>query len=172
LSERSDWRVLLLEAGGEEPQQTDVPAFVPFNWESRFDWQYQTEPDEGYCGGKSCTWNAGKVLGGGSILNGMIYNRGNARSYDEWKEMGKDPARRFTLQYQSIMLYNVRYGKTGESVNMWEKVVVAYFKVLSWRIRGGIEENQCLFRDSERSVQKCEPDMPPAALTFCYRRHA
>ncbi|KDR08567.1 Glucose dehydrogenase [acceptor], partial [Zootermopsis nevadensis] len=90
LSEINDWKVLLLEAGGEEPPQADVPAFIPLNWETRFDWQYQTEPEDGYCGGKSCTWNAGKVLGGGSILNGMIYNRGNARCYDKWKELGND----------------------------------------------------------------------------------
>jgi choline dehydrogenase len=81
--------VLLLEAGGEEPPQADVPAFTPLNWGTRFDWQYETEPDEGYCAGKPCMWNAGKVLGGGSVLNGMVYNRGNGRSYDIWKEMGK-----------------------------------------------------------------------------------
>lgn len=81
--------MLLLEAGGEEPPQTDVPAFIPFNWETRFDWQFETEPDKDYCGGKPCIWNAGKVLGGGSVLNGMIYNRGNGRSYDKWKELGK-----------------------------------------------------------------------------------
>lgn len=81
--------MLLLEAGGEEPPQADVPAFIPFNWESRFDWQYKTEPDGGYCAGKPCIWNAGKVLGGGSVLNGMIHNRGNGQSYDKWKEMGK-----------------------------------------------------------------------------------
>jgi hypothetical protein len=91
LSEISDWNVLLLEAGGEEPSQADVPAFVGLNLGSSFDWQYQTEPHDGYCGGRSCTWNAGKALGGGSVLNGMIYNRGNARSYDSWKELGKDP---------------------------------------------------------------------------------
>jgi choline dehydrogenase-like flavoprotein len=91
LSEIGDWSVLLLEAGEEEPPETDVPAFVGLNLGSRFDWQYQTEPHQGYCGGRSCTWNAGKVLGGGSVLNGMIYNRGNARSYDLWEELGKDP---------------------------------------------------------------------------------
>jgi choline dehydrogenase-like flavoprotein len=91
LSEISDWTVLLLEAGGEEPPQADVAAYIPFSWETSVDWQFQTEPHEGYCGGKSCTWNAGKVLGGGSVLNGMIYNRGNARSYDAWKELGNDP---------------------------------------------------------------------------------
>jgi choline dehydrogenase-like flavoprotein len=90
LSEISNWTVLLLEAGGEEPPQADVPAFGGLNLESRFDWKYQTEPQEGYCGGTSCTWNAGKVLGGGSVLNGMVYNRGNARSYDMWKELGKN----------------------------------------------------------------------------------
>ena len=89
LSEVSHWKVLLLEAGGEEPPQADVPAFIPFNWETRFDWKYETDPDEGYCAGKPCIRNAGKVLGGGSVLNGMVYNRGNARSYDIWKELGE-----------------------------------------------------------------------------------
>jgi choline dehydrogenase-like flavoprotein len=112
LSEISDWRVLLLETGGEEPPQADVPAYIPFNWNTGIDWQYQTEPQEGYCGGRSCTWNAGKVLGGGSVLNGMIYNRGNARSYDSWKELGKGPVVSFdcfVFLYQSLQLQNIEH---------------------------------------------------------------
>jgi choline dehydrogenase-like flavoprotein len=111
LSEISDWRVLLLEAGGEEPPQAGVPAYIPFSWKTSVDWQFQTEPHKGYCGGKSCTWNAGKVLGGGSILNGMIYNRGNARSYDAWKELGKEPVSRLIalccVQFCSYRTQNV-----------------------------------------------------------------
>ncbi|XP_069685351.1 glucose dehydrogenase [FAD, quinone]-like [Periplaneta americana] len=90
LSEEPNWRVLLLEAGGEEYKSADVPGLLSYNLFTNLDWQYKTKPDENYCGGKSCIWNSGKVLGGSSVVNGMIYNRGNALSYDAWKELGNE----------------------------------------------------------------------------------
>lgn len=90
LSEIDEWKVLLLEAGGEEPPALDVPSLRDFAYNSRVDWKYETEPQKGVCGGQPCAWPRGKGLGGTTIFNSMIYNRGNRRDYDHWKNMGND----------------------------------------------------------------------------------
>nr|CAD7392756.1 unnamed protein product [Timema cristinae] len=90
LSEEPSWKVVLLEAGGEEPELADVPAFMPFlqGNTSKLDWAYQTRPDLKSCAGTGCAWPRGKVLGGSSVLNGMLYVRGNRRDYDFWEKLG------------------------------------------------------------------------------------
>lgn len=60
---------------------------------SELDWKYQTAPplDSPYClamNGDQCNWPRGKVLGGSSVLNAMIYVRGNKNDYDNWEQMG------------------------------------------------------------------------------------
>ena len=82
LSEVSNWTVLLLEAGGVENEISDVPALAGYTQQSEFDWKYQTSPptSSGYCLamlGDRCNWPRGKVLGGSSVLNAMVYVRGN-----------------------------------------------------------------------------------------------
>jgi choline dehydrogenase len=89
LSEVSSWKVLLLEAGGEEPYQADIPAFGQNLKLSALDWQYWTQPQNTSCGGAPCQWPRGKVLGGGSTINDMIYNRGNRLDFDYWSELGE-----------------------------------------------------------------------------------
>ncbi|PSN57110.1 hypothetical protein C0J52_01296, partial [Blattella germanica] len=88
LSEIKDWKVLLLEAGGEEPEVQDIPGFYYFLSDIRVDWNYRTEPQEDACAGQPCRWASGKVLGGGSTINAMLYNRGNRRDYDNWQKKG------------------------------------------------------------------------------------
>ena len=89
LSEVEAWNVLLLEAGGEEPLASRIPSFGNNLKLSPLDWQYWTQPQEKACGGQPCQWPRGKVLGGGSAINDMIYNRGNRYDYDTWAELGK-----------------------------------------------------------------------------------
>nr|XP_012146263.1 PREDICTED: glucose dehydrogenase [FAD, quinone]-like [Megachile rotundata] len=58
---------------------------------SNIDWMYRTQPEQHSCRsrrGRSCAWARGKVLGGSSTINYMIYIRGNPRDYDEWAEQG------------------------------------------------------------------------------------
>lgn len=60
---------------------------------SELDWKYQTAPplESPYClamNGDQCNWPRGKVLGGSSVLNAMIYVRGNKNDYDNWEQMG------------------------------------------------------------------------------------
>jgi choline dehydrogenase len=49
------------------------------------DWMYRTEPDPSL-DGREMVWNAGKMLGGGSAINGMVYIRGDRRDYDQWAD--------------------------------------------------------------------------------------
>ncbi|PSN44246.1 Glucose dehydrogenase [FAD, quinone] [Blattella germanica] len=59
LSEISNWSVLLLEAGGEEPFTADVPSFLTYAIGSSMDWGIKTVPQNTSCGGKSCYWPRG-----------------------------------------------------------------------------------------------------------------
>ena len=91
LSENSKWNVLLLEAGGSEPLISDIPALAASFQLTKIDWAYQTEEQEASCYGlinRRSRWPRGKVLGGSSVLNYMLYVRGNARDYDMWAEAG------------------------------------------------------------------------------------
>ncbi|XP_012232576.1 glucose dehydrogenase [FAD, quinone]-like [Linepithema humile] len=91
LSEIEDWNVLLLEAGGDETELSDVPLLAGYLQLSQLDWQYKTEPQDDVClameNGR-CLWPRGKVIGGSSVLNYMLYLRGNKRDYDMWEEQG------------------------------------------------------------------------------------
>ncbi|CAG9861852.1 unnamed protein product [Phyllotreta striolata] len=91
LTEVPEWRVLLLEAGDEEPLAADVPAFAPMLQASSIDWMYATQPSPKSCLARDegrCTWARGKVMGGSSTINYMIYIRGHPDDYDEWERMG------------------------------------------------------------------------------------
>ena len=93
LTEVSDWNVLLLEAGGDPPISTEFPQLLFTIQKSDADWQYQTEPQEFGCLGmkdKRCLWPRGKLLGGTSNLNAMIYTRGNKRDFDGWAAAGNE----------------------------------------------------------------------------------
>ncbi|XP_046386750.1 glucose dehydrogenase [FAD, quinone]-like [Ischnura elegans] len=85
LSELRRWKVLLLEAGGPEPTAAQPPAMY-FNYHgSGIDWDFETEPQEMAClamPGRRCRWPRGKVMGGTSVLNGMMYVRGSPRDFD------------------------------------------------------------------------------------------
>lgn len=94
LSENPKWNVLLIEAGQEEGTMMDVPLFVQFLQRSpKLNWGYKTEPSDSSClamSGKMCNWPRGRVMGGSSVLNYMIYTRGNRYDFDHWAEMGAD----------------------------------------------------------------------------------
>jgi choline dehydrogenase len=89
LSADPDMRVLLLEAGGEDDW---IWIHIPVGYlycigNPRTDWCYRTEPEPGL-NGRSILYARGKVLGGCSSINAMVYMRGQARDYDEWKSLG------------------------------------------------------------------------------------
>ncbi|MGI9221022.1 MAG: choline dehydrogenase [Woeseiaceae bacterium] len=89
LSEDPTVSVLLLEAGGNDPfwdWRIRMPAALayPMNG-TTYSWNYQTEP-EPHLGGRSIHCPRGRVLGGSSSINGMVYIRGHAFDYDRWAE--------------------------------------------------------------------------------------
>lgn len=89
LSERPDLQVALIEAGPRSGGvKTSMPAMVikvvppnPLNW------NYYTEP-QGALRNRALYWPRGRVMGGSSAINGMLYVRGHARDYDEWAQLG------------------------------------------------------------------------------------
>lgn len=89
LTEDGAHSVIVLEFGGTDmgpliqmPAALSYPMNMPF-----YDWGYQTEP-EPHLGGRCLACPRGKVIGGSSSINGMVYVRGHARDFDHWAEQG------------------------------------------------------------------------------------
>ena len=82
-------RVILLEAGGRDLNPwIHIPVgYFKTIHNPNVDWCYKTEPDPGL-NGRSIEWPRGKVLGGSSSLNGLLYVRGQPQDYDRWAQMG------------------------------------------------------------------------------------
>ncbi|RZU32547.1 GMC family oxidoreductase [Blastococcus saxobsidens] len=92
LSEDPSLRVLVLEAGGsDDVLEVKIPAGLYKVWRTRHDWNYTTEEQPGL-GGRTLFWPRGKLLGGSSSINAMIYIRGARADYDEWAELTGDPS--------------------------------------------------------------------------------
>jgi choline dehydrogenase len=89
LSANGKHSVLLLEAG---PKDTNIWIHVPIGYgklfkEKSVNWMYQTEPEPGL-GGRQVFQPRGKVLGGSSSINGLLYVRGQHEDYDRWRQRG------------------------------------------------------------------------------------
>ena len=91
LSADPNLRVLVLEAGGKDDWiWLHIPAGYLFAiGDPRSDWCFRTEPEAGL-NGRSIAYPRGKVVGGSSAINGMIYMRGQAADYDHWRQLGLD----------------------------------------------------------------------------------
>jgi choline dehydrogenase len=89
LSADPDKRVLILEAGGNDNW---IWFHIPVGYlfaigNPRSDWCFKTEPEPGL-NGRSLNYPRGKVIGGSSAINAMIYMRGQAADYDHWRQLG------------------------------------------------------------------------------------
>lgn len=81
-------RVLLLEAGGSDRAlRIRAPGLYNLLWRTSYDWNLLTEPQAG-AHGRRMYWPRGKVLGGTSCLNAMVYIRGHRSNYDDWRDQG------------------------------------------------------------------------------------
>ena len=89
LSEDPGNRVLLLEAGGADrhPLMKMPLAFFPLMRDPKVSWPYRTEP-EPHADNRVLTLPRGKMLGGSSAINGMMYARGHSGDYDQWRQLG------------------------------------------------------------------------------------
>lgn len=89
LSEDPAAKVVLLEAGGED---RNMWIHIPLGFgktfaDRRVNWCFETEPDPG-AAGRAIFWPRGKVLGGSSSINGMVYIRGQHEDFDLWRQLG------------------------------------------------------------------------------------
>ncbi len=90
LSEDPNNTVLLLEAGGpDNGREYQVPLLGWSLQGGQSDWNYQTEPQP-CLQGRQIDWPRGKVLGGSSSINAMVYIRGHRQCYDSWAALGND----------------------------------------------------------------------------------
>ena len=91
LSADSSRSVLLLEAGGRD---TNPWIHIPVGYfrtlhNPKTDWCYKADPDPGL-NGRSLDWPRGKVLGGSSSINGLLYIRGQKEDFDYWRQLGNE----------------------------------------------------------------------------------
>ena len=89
LSESGRYTVALVEAGGRD---TSPWIHIPVGYfktmgNPKMDWSYKTEPDPGL-NGRSINWPRGRVLGGSSSINGLLYVRGQKEDYEHWRQLG------------------------------------------------------------------------------------
>jgi choline dehydrogenase len=91
LTESGQYRVLILEAGGSADRFfIDMPAgFGRLYYDPEVNWCLETEPDPNMKG-RTDYWPRGKVLGGSSAINGMVYIRGQREDFDDWAALGND----------------------------------------------------------------------------------
>lgn len=95
--------VLLLEAGGDDTRpEIFVPSALPALFGTEIDWAYLTEPEPGL-DGRRIYHPRGKVLGGSSAINGMIYIRGNRHDFDRWEAAGNSG-----WGYEHVLPYFIR----------------------------------------------------------------
>lgn len=91
LSEVAGYKVLLLEAGKYETILTDIPLTAAMNQITSSNWGFRAEPNADSCQAyknQSCNWPKGRVVGGTSVLNFIMFNRGHRKDYDGWAASG------------------------------------------------------------------------------------
>ncbi|KAJ8958494.1 hypothetical protein NQ318_002288 [Aromia moschata] len=108
LSEIPEWKILLIEAGEDPSLITDVPVLScgTLLW-TGYNWGYRAEKQDGFCRGcpgQTMNWPHGKVLGGTTIINYMLFTRGNHLDYDKWADMG-NPG----WSYKEVLPYFLKF---------------------------------------------------------------
>ncbi|KAI5725887.1 hypothetical protein M8J77_021304 [Diaphorina citri] len=88
LSEVARWSVAVIEAGGPEPVAAQAPGMY-FTYDgSPIDWSHALVPMTSACLSRNCKYPRGKVMGGTTVLNGLMYCRGDSSDYDEYEKLG------------------------------------------------------------------------------------
>ena len=110
--------VTLVEAGKSDRHiRSRIPALTSAIVQNpAYDWCYQVEPDPSL-GGRADIWPAGRMLGGGSALNGMMFIRGRRWDYDEWAQLGAEG-----WDYQSVLPYFRRLEDNERGADVWRGV--------------------------------------------------
>ena len=115
LSEDPSTRVLLLEAGGRD---SNLWIHVPVGYFKTMhnpatDWCYRTEPEPSL-NGRSLDWPRGKVLGGSSSINGLLYVRGQSQDFDHWRQLGNAG-----WSFDDVLPYFIRAEDQQRGANEW-----------------------------------------------------
>jgi len=115
LSEDPSVRVLLLEAGGRD---TNPWIHVPVGYfktmhDPATDWRYRTEPEPAL-NGRSLDWPRGKVLGGSSSINGLLYVRGQPQDFDQWRQLGNTG-----WSFDDVLPYFIRAEDQERGASEW-----------------------------------------------------
>nr|XP_045600509.1 glucose dehydrogenase [FAD, quinone]-like isoform X2 [Procambarus clarkii] len=103
LAEVAEWKVLLLEAGGQQPPESLVPALNVALFQSDVDWNFRSTPQKYSLKAfknNSIPYPRGRTAGGSSSINSMIHVRGNRRDFDNWEALGNPGWR-----YDSVLKY-------------------------------------------------------------------
>ena len=145
LSADASKRVLLIEAGRKDDYHwIHIPVgYLYCIGNPRTDWLYKTEPDPGL-NGRQLRYPRGKVLGGSSSINGMIYMRGQARDYDQWAKLTGDDTWTWNNALPYFKLHEDHYkggddlhGARGVASELLPPNGNEYQKVLRHRQAGG-----------------------------------
>ncbi|MEO7952910.1 MAG: GMC family oxidoreductase N-terminal domain-containing protein, partial [Polaromonas sp.] len=136
LSEDPGTRVLLLEAGGNDWNPwIHVPVgYFKTMHDPKLDWCYKTEPEPGTAN-RQLQWPRGKVLGGSSSLNGLLYVRGQHEDYDRWVELGNSG-----WSYADVLPYFKRSEDQERGANEYHGVG-GLLKVSDLRLRRPIADH-------------------------------
>lgn len=120
-----DYKVLLLEAGKYETILTDIPLTAVVNQITDSNWGYRADANESSCQAymqQKCNWPKGRVVGGTSVLNFMVFNRGHRRDFDGWAAAGNtgwsyDEVLKYFMKLENVRVPELREmpyrGKSG-----------------------------------------------------------
>ena len=148
LSADASKRVLLIEAGKKDDYHwVHIPVgYLYCIGNPRTDWLYQTEPAAGL-NGRSLRYPRGKVLGGCSSINGMIYMRGQSRDYDQWAQITGDDSWRWDQTLPYFKLHEDHYkgaddfhgakGAKAQLLSAPDLPAGSYLHTLRGRMAGG-----------------------------------
>lgn len=143
LSRDASRKVLLLEAGGKDLHpMIHVPlGFAVLMKEPKVNWCYNTEP-EANMNNRKLPWPRGKVLGGSSSINGMVYIRGQKTDYDAWAKAGNNG-----WSYDEVLPYFKKSENFSEGANqhhgvggpLWVETVKNKFEMAELFVQAGVE---------------------------------
>ena len=169
-------RVLLIEAGRKDDYHwVHIPVgYLYCIGNPRTDWLYQTQPDAGL-NGRQLRYPRGKVLGGCSSINGMIYMRGQSRDYDQWAHLCGDDRWRwnnslpyFKLHEDHYLGANDMHGAKGQNSELLQGSS-DYHRTLQHRQAGGewrVEKQRLRWDILDAFAQAAEQAGIPATPDF------
>ena len=156
-------RVLLLEAGGEgDVRAIHTPAYYSQLQDGTFDWSYRTVPQKQMFG-RRIFLPQGRVLGGSSAINYMIYMRGNREDYDHWHRLGNSG-----WNYESVLPYFIKAENNQTFSDRYHgnsgPLVVAIPPIIRWWNAISLRRKRPAFRSipistvrSRKASARCRP---------------